>query len=197
MALEKESEKAVKVLTKDLRSDRQHDEEGGEASRRQGRRRRPSRQGRQGHDEASRQEGGQGRGPRSGAERARRPDLESVAMIPMNTRRVAVALTLALCWPYDRPGACHGGRATRRPGAPRRFSFRTRPGSLEVRRVRRFRKRKRRGVSDGGSTRSRRTPRFRFDLVTTVGDNLLGSETPAGLSRTNSRFRTSHSSTPA
>jgi predicted MPP superfamily phosphohydrolase len=97
-------------------------------------------------------------------------------MIPMSARRLVVALTLALCWPtVGRELAAAGAQQVARASAPVKLP--NRPGSLKFAAF---------GDFGNGNAAEYQTAAqlikthagFRFDLVTTVGDNLLGSETP-------------------
>jgi 3',5'-cyclic AMP phosphodiesterase CpdA len=97
-------------------------------------------------------------------------------MIPMNGRRLLAALTLALCWPtigreFATARAQQGGRTSAPVQLPNKA------GSLKWAAF---------GDFGNGNAAEYQTAAqliktyaaFRFELVTTVGDNLLGSETP-------------------
>lgn len=95
--------------------------------------------------------------------------------IPVNTRRLLVALTLALCWPtIGRELAT--ARAQQRAQAPAAVQLPNKAGSLKFAAF---------GDFGNGNAAEYQTAAqliktyagFRLDLVATVGDNILGTET--------------------
>jgi predicted MPP superfamily phosphohydrolase len=97
-------------------------------------------------------------------------------MIPMNARRLVVALTLALGWPTigREFAAARGQQGAQTPGP---VQLPNKVGSLKFAAF---------GDFGNGNAAEYQTAAqliktyagFRFDLVTTIGDNLLGSESP-------------------
>ena len=115
-------------------------------------------------------------------------------MIRMNTRRLFVALTLVLGWPtIGRGFGTAGAQQVAQASGPVRLP--NQAGSLKWAAF---------GDFGNGAAAEYQTAAqlikthagFRFDLVTTVGDNLLGAETAQDF-RTSSRFPTSPFSTRA